>query len=103
MVWFEYEPGEFFWGINTQLGNPPKERYADSVIHRSEEESLKLAELRLRKQAVQLGFRSSLGYDAVEIAFGNSDRAIEVQSVTLEQWPSQAMTSAGVDILSQDT
>jgi len=92
---FEYEPGEFFRGINTQLGKSPKERYVESVIHRSEEESLKRGELRLRKQAVQLGFRSSFD-------FGNSDRAIEVQSLTLEQWPSQAMTSAGVDILSQD-
>jgi len=34
-----------------------KEAYTDSVFHKSEEETLRRAQYRLRKQAAQLGFQ----------------------------------------------
>lgn len=68
--------GEFFRRITRKLGRPQavtatahklariifhllntKEPYNESVFHRSDEETLKRAELRLRKQAAQLGFQ----------------------------------------------
>ena len=67
--------GEFFRRIVRKLGKPQaitatahklarivfhmlstKEPYNEGVFHRSEEETLRRAEMRLRKQAAQFGF-----------------------------------------------
>jgi transposase len=68
--------GEFFWRITRKVGKPhaitatahtlariifhllsTREPYNESVFHKCEEESLRRAELRLRKHAAQLGFQ----------------------------------------------
>jgi len=68
--------GEFFRRITRKLGKPQavtamahklarigfhllstKEAYTESVFHKSEEETIRRAEYRLRKQAAQLGFQ----------------------------------------------
>jgi hypothetical protein len=68
--------GEFFRRITRKLGKPQaitatahklsrivfhllstKEAYNERVFHRPEEETLRRAEYKLRKQAAQLGFR----------------------------------------------
>jgi transposase len=68
--------GEFFRRITRKLGKPQaitatahklarivfhllntKQAYDESVFHRCEEESLRRAELRLRRHAAQLGFK----------------------------------------------
>ena len=68
--------GEFFRRITRKLGRPQaitatahklariifhllstREPYHEAVFHKCEEETLKRAELRLRKQAAQLGFQ----------------------------------------------
>jgi hypothetical protein len=68
--------GEFFRRITRKLGRPQaitatahklarivyhllstKETYNESVLHRSEEETLRRAEYPLRRQAAQLGFQ----------------------------------------------
>jgi hypothetical protein len=68
--------GEFFRRITRKLGRPQaitatahklarivyhllntKEAYTESVFHRTEEDSLRRAQYRLRRQAAQLGFQ----------------------------------------------
>jgi len=68
--------GEFFRRITRKLGRPQaitatahklarivyhllstKEAYTESVFHKSEEETLRRAQYRLRRQAAQLGFQ----------------------------------------------